>query len=112
LHPRLDPEIGLPLFRGRAPRGSTEQERIRTEALLARYPHVSSVELEELRHWFHRRATAADVARLACNERLYQPYRAFRRLHVDPFKWWQKVAVAILTLFPIALVAAALAGEA
>lgn len=99
------------LLRGWSPRGSTELERTRIEVLLARYPNLEPVEIEELRHWFRRSATASDVAQLACNEGLYARYRAFRRQHVDPFSWWQKGIVAFLALFPVALVAAALVGE-
>lgn len=99
------------LLRGWARRGSTERERTRTEVLIARYPNLEPVEVAELRHWFRHRATAADVAQLASEEWLYDRYRAFRRRHIDPFSWWQKAIVAFLTLGPVALVAAALAGE-
>ena len=93
-------------------RGSTDAERIRTETLLARYPELDPSEIGELRGWFFRRASAADVALLACNERIYPRYRAFRRLHFDPFSWWQKAIVVVLSVLPFALVGAALMGDA
>lgn len=106
-------------FRDRRPavartmrRGSTEAERARTETLLARYPELDPSEIGELRRWFHHRATAADVALLACNERLHPRYRAFRRLHIDPFTWWQKVVAAVLSILPLALLGAGLMGDA
>jgi hypothetical protein len=93
-------------------RGSTEAERARTKTLLARYPELDPSEIGELKNWFLRRATAADVAQLACDERLYPRYRAFRRLHIDPFTGWQKLIVALLAIIPFALFGAGLMGEA
>jgi hypothetical protein len=101
-----------PLYPHRVPRGSTAQELARVEHLLARFPRLEDSEIQELRHWFRRRATAGDVARLACNEALYPRYRSFRRRYVDPFRWWEKAIVGLLAAFPVAVVAAALAGEA
>jgi hypothetical protein len=92
-------------------RGSTAPERARTEALLARYPHLSPAEIEEVRHWFRRRASAADVALLASNSRLHPNYRAFRNRHLEAFSWWQKGVVAALATVPVALLGAALLGE-
>ena len=106
-------------FRDRRPvvirtttRGSTEAERTHTETLLGRYPELDRSEIDELKSWFDRRATAADVAMLACNERLYPHYRAFRRLQIDPFTALQKAVVALLTILPVALLAAALMADA
>jgi len=92
--------------------GSTALERARAEALLVRYPQLKDAEIRELQYWFRRRASAADVALLACNESLYPNYRAFSRRFLDPFSWWQIVIMAVLAALPIALLGAALVGDA
>jgi hypothetical protein len=92
-------------------RGSSNAERVRTETLLGRYPELDPSEIAELKGWFLRRATAADVALLACNERLNPNFRAFRRLHIEPFTWWQKAVVAAVSVLPLALLGVVLLGD-
>ena len=105
------PAVARPIA-GSAARGSTPAERARTEALLAQYPDLDLSQLGELKHWFRRRATAADVASLACNERLYSRYRAFHEQHIDRFTVRDKAVIAVLTSLPLALVAIGLAADA
>lgn len=54
------------------------------EATLARYPDLERDRLEELIHWFHKEASARDIAMIACNEAVLEPYRRFRADHIDP----------------------------
>lgn len=66
--------------------GDLAARRARIEKLLAQYPHVEGNRLDELLHWFKKEASALDVALLASNERLAEPYRRFREDHLDPLR--------------------------
>jgi hypothetical protein len=57
--------------------------RMQIEAALADYPHVSKESLGGLLHWFRKEASALDVAMLASNEAIAEPYRRFRADHID-----------------------------
>ncbi|HEX8056171.1 MAG TPA: hypothetical protein VF481_05890 [Novosphingobium sp.] len=57
--------------------------RMQIEAALADYPHVSKESLGGLLHWFRREASSLDVAMLASNEAIAEPYRRFRADHID-----------------------------
>lgn len=57
--------------------------RMQIEAALADYPHVSRESLGGLIHWFRREASALDVATLASNQAIAEPYRRFRADHID-----------------------------
>lgn len=53
------------------------------ERLLARYPHLADSELDDLKHWFAREASAFDVASLASKDALRDQYAQFRAEHID-----------------------------
>lgn len=57
--------------------------RMQIEAALADYPHVSKDSLGGLLHWFRKEASALDVAMVASNEAIAEPYRRFRADHID-----------------------------
>lgn len=64
---------------------SGEARRAAIETALADYPHVSSDRLAELIHWFRKEASAHDVAMVASNTAIAEPYRLFRADHIDAF---------------------------
>lgn len=66
------------------PQGSDRFDHV--ESLLARYPEISAEEVDDLKSWFNKEASAFEVASLASKERLYGRYTAFRAAHVDPLK--------------------------
>jgi len=57
--------------------------RMQIETALADYPHVTKESLGGLIHWFRKEASALDVAMLASNEAIAEPYRLFRADHID-----------------------------
>ena len=66
--------------------GGNPAARARIEAALAEYPNLSSERLDELVHWFHKEASALDVALVASNEAIAERYRTFRADHIDQVK--------------------------
>lgn len=56
------------------------------EALLSRYPAIAADEIEDVKRWFNKEASAFDVASLASIESIHAHYRAFRAEHIDRFK--------------------------
>lgn len=75
--------------------------------LLARYPHLTPEAHTELTEWFSTEATSFDVAMLASDEDLAQPYRAFRAKHVDPLTprdWARGLAVAAVFVAVLAAI--------
>src|SRR5687768_197342 len=74
------------------------------EGLLAQYPEIEPGQLEDLKRWFKKEASAFEVARLASNESTRASYTAFRSEHVDPFKPKDYLVAALA----IALVASAI----
>lgn len=54
------------------------------EAALAQYPHISEDRLDQLIAWFRKEASAHDVALVASNAAIAEPYRRFRADHIDP----------------------------
>ena len=66
--------------------GGDPAARARAEAALAEYPNLSGERLDELVHWFHKEASALDVALVASNEAVAERYRKFREDHIDPVK--------------------------
>ncbi len=58
--------------------------RARFEATLAQYPHLTRDRLAELIAWFRTEASARDVAMIASNDAIVEPYRRFRADHIDP----------------------------
>jgi len=96
----------------RAHLGETSPERrARIERLLARYPELEPAELAELVQWYRRDASAMDVALLASNEALTEPFGAFCRVHVAPFSWREKAITALLSAGVLGLFAFGLIGE-
>ena len=62
------------------------QRRAFIEGLLTRYPVVDSNELNDLKSWFRKEATARDVGMIASDPSLAVPYRQFADDHIDPLK--------------------------
>lgn len=56
------------------------------ESLIARYPNTTEAEVEDLRRWFKKEASAFDVASLASKESIHARYAAFRAEHIDGFR--------------------------
>ena len=85
------------------------QRRAKMEAALADYPDLSEERLASLLGWFRKEATALDVAMVASNPVIAEPYRLFRAEHIDPItgKDWMKGAIIAglvgLVLFVILL---------
>ncbi len=59
-------------------------QRAQVETVLADYPHIGDDHLATLIHWFRKEASALDVAMVASNEAIAEPYRRFRADHIDP----------------------------
>ena len=70
------------------------------EAMLTSYPQVSDEEIDRLKRWFTKEATAFDVASLASKPACEVGYRRFRADHVDRFtaKDWVVFVLAITVL--------------
>jgi hypothetical protein len=75
---------------------TSPQRRAHAETVLARYPELDGDELDELLYWYRREASSMDVALIASNEAIREPYRAFRRDHVDRFSLKEKLVGALL----------------
>lgn len=70
------------------------------ETLLGRYPAISQDELNDLKHWFRKEASAFEVASLASKETITTGYTRFRQEHIDVFSFRDigkgLIAVAVL----------------
>lgn len=76
------------------------------EALLKSYPDLTDEELEELKRWHKKEASAFDVANMASKDATKEGYTRFRAEHIDPFKW-SDLLIAMLGIAGIlALIAA------
>jgi len=78
------------------------------EALLLRYPAIAETELDDLKRWFTKEASAFEVASLSSKDELRQQYRAFRAEHIDRLGAAELAAIilgSILTLGVIAFLA-------
>lgn len=53
------------------------------EAALADYPHLTDETLADVIAWFRKEASAHDVAMVASNAAITEPYRRFRADHID-----------------------------
>lgn len=62
--------------------GASERNTL-IEALLSEYPDIDGAELDVLVRWFKKEASALDVAMLASEPRLAEPYRRFKADHID-----------------------------
>jgi hypothetical protein len=58
-------------------------QRVQIESAIADYPNLSEDSLAALIRWFRKEASAFDVAMLASNEAIAEPYRRFRADHID-----------------------------
>jgi len=79
-----------------------DERRAQAEALLARYPDLSQSEIDDLRHWFGKEATALETAMLAGDERLGAPYQQFRKDHLDRLSALEKGIVVVIGVLLIA----------
>jgi hypothetical protein len=69
------------------------------ESLIARFPNTTEAEVEDLKRWFKKEASAFEVASLASKESIHARYAAFRSEHIDRFRAKDyAVAAAALTL--------------
>ena len=93
------------------PRGEGAARRARIEAALADYPHVSAERLDELVRWFTKEASSLDIALLASNETIAEPYQRFRSDHIDPIKGWD-IFRGILALAAVGVVILVIAWRA
>lgn len=66
------------------------------ESLLARYPNITEAEVEDLKTWFTREASAFDVASMASKESIFAPYKAFRAAHIDRFRAKDYAVLAVV----------------
>lgn len=64
---------------------SCAKRRGAIEAALAQYPHLQQDRLDDVLHWFRKEASALDVALVASNPSLTEPYARFRAEHIDKF---------------------------
>ena len=63
----------------------SQSKRAHVERLLARYPGLTTAQIEDLTTWFNREASAYDRATVASNEAIQSQYLQFRKAHVDAF---------------------------
>ena len=68
----------------RVPKGSNRFDY--AEHLLSRHPAITEDEVEDLKRWFNKEASAFEVASLASKERIHAGYTAFRADHIDGIK--------------------------
>lgn len=67
------------------------------EALLKSYPDLTDEELEELKRWHKKEASAFDVANMASKDATKEGYTRFRAEHIDPFNW-SDLVIAMLAI--------------
>lgn len=79
--------------------------RLQVEGLLRQYPKISTEEIEGLRRYFRKEASALDIGNIASNEAAQRGYQQFRADHVDKIGL-RDIGIALGLL---ALVAAAIA---
>jgi hypothetical protein len=60
-----------------------DAQRAHIEDALAAYPNISKERLAALIAWFRKEASALDVALIASNAAIEEPYRRFRADHID-----------------------------
>lgn len=83
----------------------TDAERFaHVESLIARYPAITDDQVEDLKRWFDKEASAFDVATLASKEAIHSSYMAFRRKHVDAFRAKDYGTAAIAITIAAALI--------
>ncbi|TCJ38321.1 hypothetical protein [Parafrankia sp. BMG5.11] len=74
------------------------------ESLIARYPDTTEAEVEDLKRWFTREASAFDVASLASKESIHARYAAFRAEHIDGFRAKDYAVAAIAIAIAAAVI--------
>ena len=77
------------------------------EALLKSYPSLTDEELQELKTWHKKEASAFDVANMASKDATKDGYARFRAEHIDPFKW-NDLVLAMLGIAGILAIVAAI----
>ena len=82
-----------------------DARRSHIEALIGDYPQISDQETALVKRWFESQASALDVAQLASNPAIAEPYRRFRADHLDKLGMKDAAKAAIF----VALVLAGLA---
>lgn len=85
---------------------SGAEARARIEAVLAEYPHVGPEGLDELLTWFRKEASSLDVALIASNPAIAEPYARFRADHIDPLRGKDVVRGVLVAALVVAIVAA------
>ena len=69
------------------------------ESLITRYPETTEAEVQDLKKWFTKEASAFEVASLASKESIHANYAAFRSDHIDSFSAKDyAVAVAVIAI--------------
>lgn len=76
------------------------------EALLTRYPEVTPDELDTLKHWFRKDASAFEVASMAAKDSVAPGYRRFRAEHVDRISGADMIKGAIFAFVAVGLLLA------
>lgn len=66
------------------------------EAILTSYPNVSEAEIELLKRWFRKEASAFEVASIASKDCCQEGYSQFRADHLDRFTTADWVVVAVI----------------
>lgn len=62
---------------------ASAERRAQIERRLADYPNLAEDSLAEVIAWFRNEASALDVAMVASNPEIAEPYRRFRADHID-----------------------------
>lgn len=69
------------------------------ESLITRYPDTTEAEVQDLKKWFTKEASAFEVASLASKESIHASYAAFRADHIDAFNAKDyAVAMAVIAI--------------
>lgn len=79
-------------------------QRAQIEAALADYPNLSEDRLAALVDWFRKDASALDVAMIASNEAIAEPYRQFRADHIDQVTGKDVMKVVLVLLIVGAII--------
>jgi hypothetical protein len=74
------------------------------ESLIARYPNTTEAEVEDLKRWFKKEASAFDVASLASKDSIHAGYKAFRADHIDRFRAKDYAVAAAALAFAVAVI--------
>ena len=85
-----------------APAGADRFDYV--EGLVARYPSITGAELDDLKSWFKKEASAYDVASMASKENIHASYKAFRAEHIDNFSVKDYAAAAVATACAVAVI--------